>query len=89
MRTSLVEVAQIEDWLLKRGDIEDRLVTEARVLSNPKLVEQTHWQLKSYDLIHQYGREKLRQEIKAVEFRLFRSSHFKSFQNQIRSIFKF
>lgn len=89
MRTSLIEVEQIEDMLLKRGPIEDRLVTEAKVLSNPELKELTQWQLRSYDLIQQYGREKLHLEIKAIEYRLFHSSKYKSFQSQIQSIFKF
>lgn len=89
MRTSLIEIEQIEDFLLKRGEVEDRLVTEAKILSNPELKELTHWQVKSYDLIQQYGREKLRLEIKAAEYRIFHASKYKSFQSRIQSIFKF
>lgn len=88
MRTSLVEITQIEDWILGQGDVENRLITEQKLFADSKFKEQAHWQLKSYDLIHQYGREKLRQEIKAVEHRLFHTSRFTSFQHRIWSIFK-
>jgi len=88
MRTSLVEIEQIEDWLLKKGDIQDRLVTEGKILSNPALEVKAQWQMKSYDLIREYGRKKLLQEIKDVENSLFKSSRYKSFQIRIRSIFK-
>lgn len=88
MRTSLTEVAQIENWLLRRGDLSDRLVMEAKVLSSPEMVDKAQWQSATYDLAHLYGREKLREEIKAVEHRLFHTSKYKSFQDRIRSIFK-
>jgi len=87
MRTSLIEIEQIENWLLKRGDIQDRLVTEAKVLSNPALKVTADWQLKTYDLVHLYGRKKLQQEINAVEHQLFHSSKYQSFQHRIQSIF--
>lgn len=89
MRTSLVEIAQIEDWFLKRGDVDNRLMTEAKLQSNPRYKEQAEWQLKSYEFIHQYGQEQLRQEIKALERQLFFSSKYTSFQRRIQSIFKF
>lgn len=88
MRTSLIEIKQIEDWLLRRGDIKDRLVTEAKIISSPEIREKAEWQMKSYDLIRQYGREKFLQEVKAVEYGLFHSPKHKSFQNRIKSIFK-
>ncbi|MEO1054982.1 MAG: hypothetical protein AAFX87_30390 [Bacteroidota bacterium] len=88
MRTSLTETEQIEQWLLKRGDTGELLVTEARVLSSPELKEKARWQMATYDLVHLYGREKLRQEIKEVEQQLFHHSRYRSFQQKIRSIFK-
>lgn len=88
MRTSLTETKQIENWLLRLGSTSDRLVMEARILSNPELQERVNWQSKTCDLAHLYGREKLREEIKAVENRLFSSSKHQSFQNRVSSIFK-
>jgi len=88
MRTSLIEIEQIENWLLEQGNVQERLVTEAKVLSNPALQEKVFWQSKSYQLIQLYGREKLLQEIKVVERQLFNSKKHKSFQQRIKSIFK-
>lgn len=88
MRTSLIEIEQIENWLLKKGDIQNRLVTEARVLSNAEWKNLSQWQAESYELIRHYGREKLRQEIKEVERQLFHSEKHTPFQKLIHSIFK-
>ena len=88
MRTSLTEIEQIERWLLQHGDIGDRLLTEAKVLSSPEMKEKAEWQAVTYDLVHQYGRQKLRDEIKAVEHKLFKTSKYQSFQDKIKSIFK-
>lgn len=88
MRTSLIEIQKIENWLLKRGDPQDRLVTEARLISSPEFKENARWQEKAYQLVHLYGREKLLEEINAIEYQLFHTSKYKSFQDRVRSIFK-
>ena len=87
MRTSLNEIAEIENLLLKFGDPSDRLVTEAKVLSNPSFKDKTLCQSVAYELIQQYGRNKLLDEIKSVEERLFTTSKYRSFQKRIRAIF--
>ncbi len=89
MRTSLIEIKQIENLLLKQGDIQERLITEAKILLSPELKEKLNWQLKSYELIRQYGLEKLSQEIKEVEDYVFTNPKYGSFQSRIRSIFKY
>ena len=88
MKISLIEIEEIENWLIKRGSIQDRLITEAKMLSSPEFKEKVHWQSTAYDLINRYGREKLHQEIKAVEYELFHSNKYRSFQDRILSIFK-
>ena len=88
MRTSLSEIRELEQLLLKEGRQEDRLLIEARILSSPKWAEDAFWQSRSYDLINSYGREKLREEIKAVEHQIFHTAPHRSFQARIRSIFK-
>lgn len=88
MRTSLSEISQIENYLLERGDIEERLVLEARLLANPEMKDRAHWQMTVYELVHLYGREKLLEEIKEVEHLLFQTPKYRSFQDRIRSIFK-
>lgn len=88
MRTSLIEIQKLEKWLLQQGDPGERLLTEVKLQLNPRLMDEAKWQATTYDLIQLYGREKLREEIKVVEERLFTSPDYQSFQNRIRSIFK-
>ena len=88
MRTSLTETAQIENWLFRHGEISERLLIEAKVLSNPEMRRNTQWQYHTYELARLYGQEKLHEEIKVVEHRLFPTSKYRSFQHRIRSIFK-
>lgn len=88
MRTSLIETAQIENWLQHHEDVQNRLVMEAKILSNSKLREKAQWQSVTYELVHLYGQKKLRKEIKVIEHQLFHTSKYRSFQHRIRSIFK-
>ncbi len=88
MRTSLVEIQEIENFLLKQGDVKEQLLVEAKMLLTPDLAEKVKLQSESYDLIHQYGREELRREIRLVEQEVFHSSRYRLFQQRIRSIFK-
>ncbi|MDW7691955.1 hypothetical protein R9C00_15570 [Flammeovirgaceae bacterium SG7u.111] len=89
MKTSLTEVQQIEHWLQQEGDPSERLVTEVQLLLNPQLREKVEWQVRTYRLVQLYGRQKLREEIKAVEHRLFTATKHKTFQERIRTIFKY
>lgn len=89
MRISLIEIKQIEHWLLEQGKVQDRLITEAKVLLSPELKEKAYWQSKSYQLIQRYGRNKLLKEIKEVEEQLFHSDKHHTFQQKIKSIFKY
>lgn len=88
MRTSLIEVQEIENYLLKTGEPGDRLVTEVRLQLNESIQTKAHFQAEAYSLIHHYGREQLRAEIKQVENQLFTHRKFRSFQERIKSIFK-
>ncbi|MEM8940468.1 MAG: hypothetical protein AAGC64_14110 [Bacteroidota bacterium] len=88
MRTSLTEIEQIEDWLFKQGAIQNRLLLEAKMLSDPRIKENVQWQSYMYDLIRLYGQEKLREEIKATQHKLFQTPKYRSFQDRIRLIFK-
>jgi len=85
----LIEIAEIESWVLQQGDPADRLVTEGRLLLNPALREQAAWQTQTYAVVREYGRQKLKEEIKAVENQLFTSAKHRRFQERIRSIFSF
>lgn len=87
MRTSLAEIETLEQWLLKTGDPRDMLVTEAKIIINKDLDEKAQWQSKTYDLVAEFGREKLQDEVKAIEQQLFYSRKHHTFQQRIKAIF--
>lgn len=87
MRTSLNEIREIEEFLFGQLPPEDALVFEACLSLNPEIVEKTKLQKKVYTLIKMYGRKKLREEVKAVEFNLFHKPEHQSFRNKMLRIF--
>lgn len=87
MKTSWIEIQQIETHLL-RPDHEEALVFEARLILEPALQEKLLWQQKTYALVHEYGRRKLRTEIETVHQKLFREPAHESFRKKILQIFK-
>lgn len=88
MRTSLIEVQEIENWVLGSAAPENQLLMEARFQLSDSLQNKAHWQAETYQLVHHYGRKKLRAEIKLVEQQVFSRRKYRSFQDRIRSIFK-
>lgn len=89
MRTSLVKIARIDSYLLGDDPSEDALIMQARLALDDDLKTDVNAQKSTHDIIICYGRQKLRQEIQAVEARLFTSAKHRSFRDQIKSIFKF
>lgn len=89
MRTSLIEVEQIEQWLYSQDDPQDHLLFEARLQLEPELGEKVKDQQLTYELIRRMGRNRFRDEIKGVEKRLFTNNLYRAFQERISSIFKF
>ncbi|GEM_PF-3583903 len=89
MRTSLIEIERIDRWLFNKHLPEERLLMEAELQLDEQLRLRVSQQKAAQHLVWQYGRKKLKQEIKMVEKRLFDSVQHRSFQNQIKSIFNF
>lgn len=87
MRTSLSEIKNIEDYLLDQQQPEDKLVFEARMILNKDLQQKTEQQHQLYKLVRLYGRKKLRQEIEAVQQKLFSDSVHHKFRHTILNIF--
>ena len=81
------ETREIECWLLKKGELPERLVTEAKVLADESWKDRAEWQAHTYHLVRAYGRMKLKEDLKAIENRLFYQSKYSRFQNIIHSIF--
>ncbi|MEM8894485.1 MAG: hypothetical protein AAGC88_07905 [Bacteroidota bacterium] len=89
MRTSLIEIEQIEKWLYSQDDPQDRLLFEARLQLEPELAGNVKDQQLACELIRRMGRNRFRNEIKSVENRLLTNNRYRSFQERISSIFKF
>ncbi|AWW31161.1 hypothetical protein DN752_14055 [Echinicola strongylocentroti] len=61
---------------------------EAKMQLDPSLTHKIHCQKSAYQLVHDYGRGKLREEIRKVEFELFETPQHKGFRNRILNFFK-
>lgn len=88
MRTSLIEIQQIEELILGATPGGDRLCLEARQLIDPAFADRIAWQEKTYQVIQEYGRRQVQAEIKALDNKLFNHSTYQGFQARILSIFK-
>jgi hypothetical protein len=87
MRTSLNDIQQIDDYLLQYAGKADRALFEARLLLQPALQENLAWQQKTYDIIKQYSRRRLKEEIDSVHQHLFTEPEHIPFCRKIMAIF--
>ncbi|MBO9203082.1 MULTISPECIES: hypothetical protein [Niastella] len=87
MRTSLHNIQQIEDYLLKYAGEADQCLFEARLLLQPALHEQLLWQQKTYAIIRQYSRRQLKAEIESVHQHLFNEIEHITFRRKIMALF--
>ena len=87
MRTSLNEIAQIEDHLLQRHTPGAALLFEAQILLDADLRDKVSSQQQVYRLIQQYSRKQLKHEIEAVHQQLFTRPEHLSFRQKIARLF--
>ena len=87
MRTSLNDIQQIDDYLLKYGGEADNRLFEARLILQPALRESLLWQQKTYAIVRQYSRRQLKAEIAAVHQQLFHEPEHNSFRRKIMAFF--
>jgi hypothetical protein len=88
MRTSLNEIKQIEDHLLRLAPPEDSLVFEAKMILDSDLHHRVLLQQQTYALVKQYGRKTLKAEIEAVHQHIFSNPAHQTFVDKILSLFK-
>jgi len=88
MRTSLIEIREIDRYLNNEMSISEKLVFESRLQIDEMLKENLNNQVKANAVIKEFGRQKLLQDILVIEERLFSESKFKTFQSKVYSIFK-
>lgn len=86
MRTFMNETQDIENYLLFPQS-DNAVLMEARMLLDPQLREKVEWQQKTYAIVQEYGRQKLRNEMDQVHQELFTNDRYISFREKIRNIF--
>lgn len=88
MRTSLHETERLERFILRKQSPGERLLMEATILLDPALAQQAEHQQMVYQIVHSYGRERLREEIAEIEQVLFTAPRHHSFRQRILNLFK-
>jgi len=88
MRTSLEEIKALEAYLQGALSTGDSLVMSAKLQLDTVLEEKMEQQKKGYELVREYGRAKLREEIMEVRHQLFSLPLHQHFKQQIINLFK-
>ncbi|WCT11076.1 hypothetical protein [Mucilaginibacter jinjuensis] len=88
MRTSLNELKQIEDHLLRLSPPDDTLLFAAKMILDTNLRSNVLLQQRTYTLVQQYGRKQLKAEIEAVHQQIFSNTAHQTFVDKILSLFK-
>ncbi|WP_158797993.1 hypothetical protein [Pedobacter sp. L105] len=88
MRTSLNNIKAIEDYLSGRLAPGDMLLFEANTLLNKDLINDIQHQQNTYALVRQYSRQKLKDEIIAVQKILATAPQHSGFMKRITNLFK-
>lgn len=87
MKISWNETQQIEAFINGTADPGDAILFEAKLLLDNELAEKLRWQKKAYQVVKQYGRQKLREEIETVHQHLFTGHQHLTFSQKIRLLF--
>ena len=88
MRTSLNNIKAIDGYLLGLMAPGDTLLFEANLLLNNDLAVDTQHQQNTYIIIRQYGRQKIKAEIMAVQTILATAPQHRGFMHSIANLFK-
>lgn len=88
MRTSLDEIRELETYIHGAHSPEDGLLMTAKLQLDKGLAQKVEQQEKAYLLVREYGREKLREEIREVQHRLFSAPRHQRFKQRIMNLFK-
>jgi hypothetical protein len=84
MKTFMNETHEIEVYLSGQANP----VLEARLLLDKNLQQKVQAQQKTYLLVQEYGRKKLRTEIEQVHQQLFTQNEYLSFRKKILEFFR-
>ena len=87
MRTSLNEIKLIDDHIFNRNFGGDALLFDAMLVLNPGLSQKVSEQKKAHQIVHQYGRKKLKAEIESVHQKLFNEPAQRGFREKVLNLF--
>jgi hypothetical protein len=88
MRTSLIELQQTEQYLQGAMGAGDRLVFEARLLTNPILKMNMRFQQQAYKLLRLFHLKEVKREVAEVQQQLFTADEHAAFRREVQSLFK-
>jgi hypothetical protein len=88
MRTSLNNTKAIDDYLLGHLPPGDALLFEANMLLNSDLANDIEHQQNTYAIIRQYSRQKIKEEIVAVQQILTTAPKHQGFMQCIANLFR-
>lgn len=87
MRTSLIEIQKIDQFVTNALPPDDGLVFEAKMIVDPVLRQNTLLHRKLLRLIEYLHRKKMKKQMTELSQDLFADPAKRSFRNQINSIF--
>ncbi|WP_426325177.1 hypothetical protein [Pedobacter sp. R-06] len=87
MKTSLNELRLIEHYLLSDNKDGESFLFEAKMILQPELKQQVYWQNKTYQMVRDYGRKQLKNEIDNIHETLFNTDEHHSFRQKVMRFF--
>lgn len=87
MKISWNETQQIEAFINGTANPVNTVLFEAKLILDDELANKLKWQKRAYQLVKQYGRQKLREEIEIVHQHLFTGHQHQTFSQKIRLLF--
>lgn len=87
MKTSLNELRLIEHYLLSDKKDGESFLLEAKMILQPELTQQVYWQNKTYQMVRDYGRKQLKNEIDNIHEKLFNTGAHQSFRQKVMRLF--
>ncbi|CAH0257825.1 MULTISPECIES: hypothetical protein [unclassified Pedobacter] len=87
MKTSLNELRLIEHYLLSDDKDGESFLLEAKMILQPDLKQQVYWQDKTYQMVRNYGRKQLKNEIENIHQTLYNTDAHQSFRQKVMRLF--
>ncbi|GAA4200747.1 hypothetical protein GCM10022289_12970 [Pedobacter jeongneungensis] len=88
MKTSLHELRSIEHYLLSDNKDGESFLFEAKLILQPELEKRVYWQNKTYQMVRNYGRKQLKNELNNIHETLFNTDEHQSFRQKVMRLFR-